>query len=86
LVAALFTVGHHRRRGFEILLRLDNRQRTAETLVLHDSGVADALIFAKDTVGKRVPFPSHLDRPIGESRRARRTGLPGSPTGHCAPG
>jgi hypothetical protein len=33
LVSTLGAVGHHRRRGFEILLSLDNRQRMAETLV-----------------------------------------------------
>jgi hypothetical protein len=38
----------------------------AKTLVFDDGGVADALVLAEDTVGKRVAFPSHLQPGIRE--------------------
>jgi hypothetical protein len=36
----------------EILLRLDQSERVAESFVLDDGGVADTLILTEDTVGK----------------------------------
>ena len=36
----------------------------AESFVIHDSGVDDALIFTEDTVGKRAALPSHLQTAI----------------------
>src|SRR5258705_12812107 len=38
----------------------------AQPLVLDDGCVANALVLAEDPVGKRVPLPSHLERPIRE--------------------
>jgi hypothetical protein len=38
----------------------------AETLVLDDCRVADTLVFAEDAIGKRVAFPSNLERSIAE--------------------
>jgi hypothetical protein len=32
----------------------------AEAFVLYDSGVAYALVFAEDAIGKQVTFPSNL--------------------------
>jgi hypothetical protein len=52
--------------GSCLLLRLDEGQRMAKTLVLDGGGVADALVLAEDTVGKRVAFPSHLQSGIRE--------------------
>jgi len=43
-----------------------HRQRMPETLVLDNSGVADTLVLAEDTVGKRVTFPSDLQSAIRE--------------------
>jgi hypothetical protein len=37
-----------------------------ESLVLDNSGVADTLVLAEDTVGKRVTFLSDLQPAIGE--------------------
>jgi hypothetical protein len=38
----------------------------AEAFVLDDGRMADTLILAEDAIGKRVPFPSNLDRSVGE--------------------
>jgi hypothetical protein len=38
----------------------------SQALVLDNGGVAHALVFAKDAIGKRVAFPSHLERSICE--------------------
>ena len=50
----------------EILLRLDHRERMAESFVLDDSRVVDTLVLTEDAVGKRNSFPPHLQRPINE--------------------
>jgi hypothetical protein len=37
-----------------------------QSLVLDDGCVAHALVFAEDTIGKQVAFPSHLERSVCE--------------------
>jgi hypothetical protein len=46
--------------------RLHESQGMAETLVLDDGRMTDSLILAEDAIGKRLPFPSHFQRPVGE--------------------
>jgi hypothetical protein len=53
-------VSHDLRYMLDVLLRV------AEAFVLYDSGVAYALVFVEDAIGKQVTFPSHLDWPICE--------------------
>ena len=56
----LLTVGLHLRDILQILLRFDQCERMTKALVLDDGGVADALIFVEDAVGKRLPLPANL--------------------------
>jgi hypothetical protein len=65
-IATLFAVGLNLRLALRILLCLDDGERMSQTLVLDDGGVADSLVFAEDAVGKYLPFPSHLQAPIGK--------------------
>ena len=44
----------------DVLLRFHRRECVAEAFVLYDSGVAYALVFAEDAIGKQVTFPSNL--------------------------
>ncbi len=50
----------------DVLLRFHRCECVAEAFVLYDSGVAYALVFVEDAIGKQVTFPSHLERPICE--------------------
>jgi hypothetical protein len=65
-IADLLAVGLYLRSMLDILLRLDHRQRMPEALVLDNGGVADTLVLAEDTVGKRVTFPSDLQSAVRE--------------------
>src|ERR1700693_1697872 len=60
LVSALCAVSHHLRYMLDVLLRFHRCECVAEAFVLYDSGVAYALVFAEDTIGKQVTFPSNL--------------------------
>ena len=71
-VSGLLAVVHNLRDRLEILLRLDDRKRMAESLVLNDGGVADTLILAEDAVGKRLPLPSNLQRTVWRVVRTAR--------------
>ncbi len=51
--------------GF-LLLCLYEGQSMAEPLALDDCGMADSLVLAEDTIGKRVAFPANFQRPVGE--------------------
>jgi len=66
LVSALGAVGHHLGHVLDVLLRLDHSEGMAEAFVLDDGRMAYPLVLAEDPVGKRVPLPSHLERPIRE--------------------
>jgi len=66
LVSTFGAVGHHRGHVLDVLLRLYCCERMAQPLVLDDGCVTDPLVLAEDAIGKRVPFPSHLERPIRE--------------------
>jgi hypothetical protein len=50
----------------DVLLRFHGCECVVEAFVLYDSGVAYALVFVEDAIGKQVTFPSHLERPICE--------------------
>src|SRR5260370_41288548 len=66
LVSALCAVSHPLRYMLDVLLRFHRCECMAQTLVLDDGCVTDPLVLAEDAIGKRVPFPSHLERPISE--------------------
>ncbi len=48
------------------LLRLDDRQRMAESFVLDDRRVADTLVLAEEAIGKRVSLRSDLELAVRE--------------------
>jgi hypothetical protein len=62
LVSALCAVSHHLRYMLDVLLRFHRRECVAEAFVLYDSGVAYALVFAEDAIGKQVTFPSAISQ------------------------
>src|SRR5450755_4251857 len=64
LVARLLAVRHDLRSLLEVLMRLDDRKRMAEALVLDNRGMADSLVLTKGAVGKNDIFPTHLERPV----------------------
>jgi hypothetical protein len=64
LVSDLVTISHDLRQSLDILLRLHSSECMSQPLVFDDGRVTDALIFAEDAIGKRVTFPSHLERTI----------------------
>ena len=66
LVADLLTVGLHLRLALDVLLCLDDSQSVAESLVLDDRCVADTLVFAEETIGKRATLRSDLKCAIRE--------------------
>src|ERR1700733_9812479 len=66
LVSALGAVGHDLGQALDVLLGLHSSECMAKPLVLDDGRVTHALVFAEDTVGKRVLLPSHFERSICE--------------------
>jgi hypothetical protein len=70
----------------QLLLELDQAERMCQSLVLDDRCMAHAPVLLEDTIGKRNTLPSHLQWPIRESRRARRTGRRASQRRDFVPG
>ena len=50
----------------DVLLRFHRCECVTEAFVLYDSGVAYALVFAEDAMGKQVTFPSNLQGLVDE--------------------
>src|SRR5260370_401516 len=65
-VIVLCAVSHHARSMPDVLLRFHRSECVAEAFILYDSGVAYALVFAEDAIGKQVTFPSNLQGLVDE--------------------
>jgi len=78
--------GLHFRLALYVLLRFDDRESMAESLVLDDRSVAHTLVFAEEAIGKRATFRPDLKRAVRETRRDRRTCHQDLPRARSAPG
>ena len=66
LKVGFLAVRQHLRLVLEVLLRLDECERVAQSFVLDECRVADALVVVEDATGKSDTFPSQFQRSVYE--------------------